>query len=188
MCGQSMIFMSSVRLLWINRGLLINIKPDCEAATTLSLQLLAAHLYYRALLIIPSLVRSWVAECKDKQLHTTVVTYTSQHFSPVIIRTELAHVKSPEAAAELSDENLTVKVSNAVNEVTASYLIDEHQMEITLKMPSDWPLHKIEIKDKRVAVLENRWRAWVLGVQQIIWSQVCRRWTGYWFNVLTTVI
>jgi hypothetical protein len=135
-------------------------------------QLLAAHLYYRALLIVPSLVRSWVFECKDKQLRTAVVTYTSLHFSPVIIRTELAYVKSPGAAEELTDENLSIKVSNAVSEVTAAYTVDEHQLEITLKMPPDWPLHGIEIRDKRVGVVEKRWRAWVLGVQQIIWSQV----------------
>jgi hypothetical protein len=71
------------------------------------------------------------------------------------------------------DENLTIKVANAVNEVVASYLVDEHQLEIKLKIPSDWPLHKIEIKDlKRVGVDENRWRAWILAVQQIIWSHV----------------
>lgn len=85
----------------------------------------------------------------------------------------MAHVKSPESTALLVDENLTIKVANAVNEVVASYLVDEHQLEIKLKIPSDWPLHKIEIKDlKRVGVDENRWRAWILAVQQIIWSHV----------------
>ena len=82
-------------------------------------------------------------------------------------------MKSPQSQTELAAENLTIKVANSINEVTASYLVDEHQLEITLKMPSDWPLHTIEIKDlKKVGVLENRWRAWVLGVQQTIWSQV----------------
>jgi E3 ubiquitin-protein ligase listerin len=124
-------------------------------------------------LTVPSLVRTWLLDCTDRQLSSSVVSYTSQHFSPVIIRTELAHVKSPEATAELTDENMTIKVAHVVNEVTASYLVDEHQLEITLKMPTDWPLHTIEIKDtKKVGVLEDRWRAWVLGVQQIIWSQV----------------
>jgi hypothetical protein len=124
-------------------------------------------------LTVPSLIRAWLLDCTDRQLSSSVVSYTSQYFSPVIIRTELAHVKSPETVAELTDENMTVKVAQAVNEVTASYLVDEHQLEITLKMPMDWPLHTIEIKDtKKVGVLEDRWRAWVFGVQQIIWSQV----------------
>jgi hypothetical protein len=85
----------------------------------------------------------------------------------------LAHVKSPEAMAELTDENMKIKIAQTVNEVTASYSVDEHQLEITLKMPVDWPLHAIEIKDtKKVGVLEERWRSWIFGVQQIIWSQV----------------
>jgi E3 ubiquitin-protein ligase listerin len=144
-----------------------------ESGTSISLQLLASHVFYRALMTVPSLIRAWLLDCTDRQLSSSVISYTSQYFSPVIIRTELAHVKSPETVAELTDENMTVKVAQAVNEVTASYLVDEHQLEITLKMPMDWPLHTIEIKDaKKVGVLEDRWRAWVFGIQQIIWSQV----------------
>lgn len=91
----------------------------------------------------------------------------------MLIHAELAHVKSPASQAELVDESLSIKVATAVNEVIASYLVDEHQLEIKLKIPSDWPLHKIEVRDmKRVGVDENRWRAWVLAVQQIIWSHV----------------
>lgn len=68
---------------------------------------------------------------------------------------------------------MSVKVAAAVNEVLASYLVDEHQLEIKLKIPSDWPLHRIEVKDlKRVGVDESRWRAWILAVQQTIWSHV----------------
>lgn len=64
------------------------------------------------------------------------------------------------------DENLSVKVSMPLNEVVASYLVDEHQLEIKLKIPVDWPLHRIEVKDtKHVGVDADRWRAWVLAVQ-----------------------
>ena len=96
------------------------------------------------------------------------------HFSPVIIDTELAHIKSPEGLEELNAENLVVKVASAVNEVTVAYNVDEHQLELTLKIPNDWPLQRVTIKDsKRIAVPENRWRGWLLGVQQIVWSQAC---------------
>lgn len=139
----------------------------------LSLRLLAAHLYYRALLTIPSLIRSWLLDCKDRNLFTTVSNYTSQHFSPVIINAELAQLKSSRASAELDDENLAVKVATSVNEVTAVYTVDEQQLQITLKVPSDWPLHGIDVKDsQRVGVTESKWRGWLLGVQQIVWTQV----------------
>ncbi|KAI9444100.1 hypothetical protein H4582DRAFT_1919312 [Lactarius indigo] len=143
-----------------------------EPGHPLSIRLLAAHVYYRALLTIPSLVRSWLVDCKDKNLSTSVTTYTATHFSPVIIDTELAHLKSPEGLEELNAENLTVKVASAVNEVTAAYNVDEHQLELTLKIPSDWPLQRVTVKDsKRIGVTESRWRGWLLGVQQIVWSQ-----------------
>ena len=139
----------------------------------LSVQLLAAHLYYRSLSTVPSLIRTWALDCTDRQLHTSIVNYTTQHFSQMLVQAELAHVKSAESLAELADDLMTVKVASSVNEVTASYQVDDHQLEMTLKMPSDWPLHQIEIKDsKKIGVVESRWRAWVLGVQQTISAHV----------------
>jgi len=150
------------------------ILPVYDPDNSLSVRLLVAHVYYRALLTIPSLVRSWIADCKDKNLFTLITSYTAMHFSPVIIDTELAHIKSPEGLEELNAENLAVKVASAVNEVTVAYNVDDHQLELTLKIPNDWPLQRVTIKDsKRIAVPENRWRGWLLGVQQIVWSQAC---------------
>lgn len=141
-----------------------------ELGSPLSIHLLTAHLYYRALLSVPALIYSWLSNCKDRQLSTTVTSYTSQYFSPIIIDVELAHVRGP-AGQELVDDSMSIKVAAAVNEVQASYLVDEHQLEIKLKIPTDWPLHKIEVKDlKRVGVDNDRWRAWILAVQQTIWS------------------
>ncbi|EMD34704.1 hypothetical protein CERSUDRAFT_116892 [Gelatoporia subvermispora B] len=135
----------------------------------LSLQLLAAHVFYRALLIVPSLIRGWLVDCRDRQLFNAVTYYTSGHFSPAIVRAELDQVRTTDVTAELTDDNTTVKVASAVNEVTLSYAVDEHQLELTLKLPPDYPLHGIEIRDtKRVGVPDERWRAWVLGVQQIL--------------------
>lgn len=142
---------------------------------TLSLKLLTAHLYYRALLTIPSLIRSWLHDCKDRNLSASVTNYTSQHFSPVIINTELVQLRIRRVTSELDDENLSIKVATNVNEVTAVYTVDEQHLTITLKVPADWPLHGIEVKDsQRVGVTESRWRGWLLGVQQIVWAQVSR--------------
>ena len=160
-----------------------------EPETPFSIPVLTAHLYYRALLTVPSLIHNWVLDCKERQLSSTVTSYTSTHFSPVIIRAELAHAKSAEATSELVDENFKIKVTSTSNEVAAAYAVDEHQLEIRLKIPADWPLHKIEVKDvKRVGVDEHRWRAWILAVQQSIWSHVswlvCMRFSFYVSDVL----
>ncbi|KAF9226338.1 hypothetical protein BS17DRAFT_807138 [Gyrodon lividus] len=142
--------------------------------SSVSLQLLAAHLYHRALLTVPALIRSWISDCTDKQLLTRVVEYTSSYFSPGIIKAELAQVRQPDAAPELTTtENLSVKVSPASGEVTASYTVDDQALELSIRMPSDWPLHRLEVRDtKMVGVSEDKWRAWVLGVQQVVWQQV----------------
>jgi E3 ubiquitin-protein ligase listerin len=137
----------------------------------LILPVFAAHIYYRALVTVPSVIHGWVLDCKDRQISSAVTKYTSTYFSPRLIQQELAHVKN---TTDLTSESMTVKVASVVNEVTASYLIDEHQLEMKLKIPGDWPLHKIEIKDgKKVGVDDRHWRAWTLAVQQTIWAQVC---------------
>jgi hypothetical protein len=144
-----------------------------DVDATPSLPLFAAHVYYRALTSIPSLIRAWLDTCKDRNLHSAVTTYTAQHFSPVIISQELSQVRDPAVLKELSDDAFAAKVAGTANEVTATYTVDEKALELTLKLPMDWPLHGIEVRDhKRVGVAEDKWRAWILGVQKIIWSSV----------------
>lgn len=145
-----------------------------DPESPLSLKLLAAHLFYRALLNVPSLISAWWSGCKDRQLSTAVVNLTTRNFSPVLIAAELAHVKDPDVAAELSGENWSVRVASATNEVTFAFLVDEQQMDIGIRLPTDYPLHSVEVKDlRRVGVDERRWRSWLLGVQQVVTSQVC---------------
>ena len=100
--------------------------------------------------------------------------YTASYFSPGIIRAELAQVRQADQSPELNaTENLVVKVSPSAGEVTASYTVDDQVLELSLRMPNDWPLHQLDIRDtKMVGVSEAKWRGWVLGVQQIVWQQV----------------
>ncbi|KAG8853750.1 hypothetical protein FRB96_008004 [Tulasnella sp. 330] len=137
------------------------------------LQVLAAHVYYRALLAIPSLIRSWLQDCKDRQVVTTLTSYTIHYFSPIISAQELAPLRIPEAIQELSDEQVKIKVASAANEVTAIYSVDDQPMEILVKLPADFPLHAIEVRGvRKLGVPETKWRAWLFNVQQA--SQVRR--------------
>jgi hypothetical protein len=105
-----------------------------------------------------------------------VGSITSRHFSPVLISHELAHLRDPndEAGKVLRDnEDFTVKVAQGANEVKAVFVIDEQNMEIGIKLPSDFPLQGVEIKDvRKVGVTDAQWRAWLLAVQQVITAQV----------------
>ncbi|EJD05481.1 uncharacterized protein FOMMEDRAFT_103536 [Fomitiporia mediterranea MF3/22] len=143
-----------------------------DTETRLSPRLLAAHLFYRALLNVPSLIASWWTGCKDRQLVIAVSNLTTKYYSPVLIAAELQHVKDPAGVAELSGENWNVKVAAGVGEVAASYTVDEQVMEIAICLPRDYPLHGIEVREvQKLGVEENRWRGWLLAVQQIVTSQ-----------------
>ena len=131
-------------------------------------QILAAHVYYRALVAIPSLIRAWWTDCKDRQLSGAVASYTSTNFSPSIISKLLAGVRRADVMESLQGENFAVKLQPAVHDIIAKYLVDEQQMEIALHIPGDYPLHAIDIKDiRRVGVQETKWRMWLLNVNQI---------------------
>ncbi|CED83880.1 Predicted E3 ubiquitin ligase [Phaffia rhodozyma] len=131
--------------------------------------LFGAHLFYQALIVAPSLIRNWWSDQKDRQLSMAVSTFTSRFFSPVVIDHELSTLRDPDSMADLQDGDLTVKILPAVNEVNASYVVDEQPMEITVRLPSDYPLHGVEVRDvRRVGVDERKWKAWLLAVQQVV--------------------
>ncbi|KAG8925869.1 listerin E3 ubiquitin protein ligase 1 [Tulasnella sp. 418] len=130
-------------------------------------KVLAAHLLYRAYATVPLLIRTWYSEIRDRQLSGAVATYTTQSFSPIIISHELSSLKDPDAIKELQDENFTVKIFQAANEVSCNYVVDEQPIEIRIKFPQDYPLNPIEIRDiNKVVILETKWRSWKLSVQQ----------------------
>lgn len=147
-----------------------------DASTPVSLPLFAAFVYYRSLLVLPSLIRSWWESCKNRQLSNSLSTFTTRHFSPILIASELLHLRDPTdpSAKTLRDNpDFTVKVSGS-NEVKAIYMVDEQFMEILVRVPESFPLFGVEVKEvRKVGVVDKVWRAWLLGVQQVITTQVC---------------
>ena len=86
-----------------------------DEITPVTLPVFATFVYYRALQAVPSLIRSWWESCKNRQLSMAVASFTSRHFSPVLIAHELAHLRDPNdpAGKALRDnEDFTVKVTS----------------------------------------------------------------------------
>ncbi|EUC55355.1 E3 ubiquitin-protein ligase listerin, putative [Rhizoctonia solani AG-3 Rhs1AP] len=133
---------------------------------------LAAHIYFKSLKAIPGLIRTWYSECQDRQLSASISAYTKAYFSPVLISQELEQFRSSAASASdaLADDTFALKVAPSVNEITASYAVDEQEaFEVAVRIPSEFPLRAAEVKDVRgVAGMENRRRAWLFGVQNTI--------------------
>jgi hypothetical protein len=142
---------------------------------------LASHLFYRTLVTIPSSIRSYYESLKNRQLSMSLLAFTARHYSPVIIAHEFSAIREPSAMAQLTDEGLNVRIAQGGGavagggsaEAIASYVVDEQPMEIGIRLPAEFPLRGVEIRDlKRVGVPENKWRGWLMSVQQTITSRV----------------
>ncbi|KAG1420549.1 hypothetical protein G6F59_007162 [Rhizopus arrhizus] len=141
-----------------------------------SFYILASHLYYRSLRYIPSLVRIWWIDCKHRQLTLAVESYTEKYFSQPIINDELELVNRPDIKSQLeeNEENeFTIKTLKAASEVTAKYVVDEQDMQIAIKLPSNYPLRQIEVEGvQKVGVNDKQWRGWMFSITAVIGSQV----------------
>ena len=111
-----------------------------------------------------------------------MLNYTARHYSPVIIQHEFAALREPAAMAQLTEEGLNIKIASGggatiagagASEAIASYVVDEQPMEIGIRLPSEFPLKGVDVRDlRRVGVPENKWRGWLMSVQQTITSRV----------------
>lgn len=128
----------------------------------------AAHVYFRSLGTIPSLVRSWLQGRRDRKLSEALSSYTSKWFTPVIVSRELSRLKDTDVSEELVDERLTIKVAAAIREVTAIYSVDDQPMEMGIAFPADFPLHNVSVREgQKLGIPEVKWRAWLLNVQLV---------------------
>lgn len=143
---------------------------------------LASYVFYRALVTVPQAMRAYYESLKDRQLSLSLVAFTSKNYSPVIIQHEFSALREPRALAELTDEGLSVRIAQGggsavagagAAEAIASYVVDEQPMEIGIRLPAEFPLKAVDVRDlRRVGVPENKWRGWLMSVQQTITSRV----------------
>lgn len=147
----------------------LNVCPKVyDTSLPSALNVLAAHVYFKALKGIPGLIRNWWSECQDKQLSSALSSYTKSYFSPVLIKQELAQFRSSAAASDpLTDDQFVLKVLPNVNEISAVYTVDDQSIEVAVKLPVEFPLRAAEVRDVQgIGGMENRLRAWRFGVQQ----------------------
>ena len=159
-----------------------SLMEDLEAETMADLTPLASYLFYRALVTIPASMRQYYESLKNRQLSLSMLNYVALHYSPVIIANEFASLREPYAMATLTEEGLNIKIVQgggatvagaSSSEVIAGYIVDEQPMEIGIRLPAEFPLKGVQIRDlRRAGVPENKWRGWLMSVQQTITSRV----------------
>ncbi|GAA6012470.1 hypothetical protein JCM10207_007100 [Rhodosporidiobolus poonsookiae] len=146
-----------------------------DASSPLTLPIFAAHVYYRALQAVPSIIRSYWTSLQNLALSRTIHTFTSRHFSPLLVADELVVLRDPTSPIGKQlrdDDDFAVKVSANGSEVKVTYVVDEETMELGIKVPNEFPLAGVEVRDvRKVGVTDKQWRAWLLGMQQVITGQ-----------------
>lgn len=132
----------------------------------------AVHIYYLCLLHIPALVRAWWIECSDRTLSSAVELLTEKYFSMSLITNDIASIQGDNSKKVLSDDNLTIRVSNGGREIITIYEIDEQKMEMAIRLPANYPLRKVKVEGiQRIGVKDTQWRAWLLASQAVLTAQ-----------------
>lgn len=104
-----------------------------------------------------------------------------KNFSGSLINTELDLLDRPDIRSLLMEgEEFTVKALRAANEVTATYRVDEQDMQIVIKLPSNYPLQQIDVEGvQKVGVSDKQWRGWIFSVAAVIAFQVRKKDDGF---------
>lgn len=133
-----------------------------------SIKQLFVHLYYICLLNTPSLVKAWFTALTNRLIISGVEKFTGKYLSPLIIDSELSSVSewasgelsTPATTSSPSDIEIQVRVSRAVREVSITCTIDGQLMELAIRLPAEFPLHKPEVEGiKKVGFTERQWTA-----------------------------
>lgn len=133
---------------------------------------LLAHLYYQALMHVPSLTKAQFLALKSRQTGLAVESWTAKYIAPLIVSASLDSVSQWADSTVKTDpeyEGWSVKVSPRSREVQFSYLVDEQTMAIVIRLPETYPLASAKVEGlNRVAADERKWQSWLRNCQGVI--------------------
>lgn len=129
------------------------------------IELSAIRVYFSMARHMPVTVRKWYNNNSNKRLSNLVNEYTVKHISSVVCALEMETVQAKCQERDDKDKlnNLTIKARLSSREVYAIYTRDEFKLELTIKLPINYPLGPVQIDGgKRVGVTDVKWRSWLL--------------------------
>lgn len=142
--------------------------------TSNEIDLIALHVFFSMACHMPVTVRKWYNNNSNKKLCNLVNEYTVRHISQVICSLEMETVqaKCQERADEDKSNNLIIRARPNAREVFAIYTRDEFKLELTIKLPLNYPLGAVQIDGgKRVGVTDVKWRGWLLQLTRFLAHQ-----------------
>lgn len=167
-------FVNSVEQPWSLSNFLKSPLKTAMKRPSNEIELAALHVYFSVALHMPVTVRKWYNNNSNKKLCNLVNEYTVKHISQVICSLEMETVqeKCQERANEDKLNNLVIKARPSAKEVYAIYTRDEFKMELTIKLPINYPLGPVQIDGgKRVGVTDLKWRSWLLQLTTFLSHQ-----------------
>ncbi|AJS83941.1 AGA_1a_G0044640.mRNA.1.CDS.1 [Saccharomyces cerevisiae] len=130
---------------------------------------LLGHTLYQLFNNVGCLTSIWWLNIKDRTLQNDIEKFVSEFISPILIKNEFDDINSKMDRLTSNDDALTIKLNNITNEVKASYLIDDQKLEISFKLPKNYPLTNIQVNGvSRVGISEQKWKQWIMSTQHVI--------------------
>ncbi|CCK72137.1 ubiquitin-protein ligase RKR1 KNAG_0J00540 [Huiozyma naganishii CBS 8797] len=132
-------------------------------------RVLLGHIMYDMFNKVGALTSNWFLNIKDRSLQLKIENFVSQFISPILVAEELTAVENKMGQLTSKDDDLTIKINPVVQEVKASYLIDEQKLQISFKIPKNYPLTNIQVVGvSRVGISEQKWKQWIMSTQHVI--------------------
>jgi len=128
---------------------------------------LSTLVVFRTMESMPTLCKAWWNEECPRSLQTRVTKFVETLVAPKTLERELQRIKT---ASVLGD--LDVQGSNVSREVVATYVQDECNLSVNIKVPTSFPLRNVEVDCRNtLGVNEKRWRRWALQIMCMLNSQ-----------------
>ena len=127
---------------------------------------LGCQIYLRIFKRMPTTMRLWINTASNQ---AQIKEFTLKFISEIVIKDEL---KTIHDKASQSLDNLKFKIRSSSKEVLTSYTFEDIKIELTLTLPTNYPIGLIKINaGERVGVDVSKWRSWELQLHSFL-SQV----------------
>ncbi|XP_072761402.1 E3 ubiquitin-protein ligase listerin [Anoplolepis gracilipes] len=121
-----------------------------ESWTEWRLDHIVCWLYTNCLRHLPVLVRQWLSTA-DSKVSAIIDKITSHYISPILCQEELNNKL-------INVENMQIKVHPTTREVVALYQMDDTKLELSIVLPSNYPLGTVKVESDQHIGGTTNWR------------------------------
>eukprot|EP00636_Phaeomonas_parva_P006939 CAMPEP_0118877960 /NCGR_PEP_ID=MMETSP1163-20130328/18062_1 /TAXON_ID=124430 /ORGANISM="Phaeomonas parva, Strain CCMP2877" /LENGTH=246 /DNA_ID=CAMNT_0006813733 /DNA_START=1 /DNA_END=741 /DNA_ORIENTATION=+ len=143
---------------------------DTNKPTHSKLQfLLAVHLIYRSIRVLPARISGWWTRDCPRKLSTFVLRYVESDLSAAIAADEMDALKSGADFGAWDAEALQVRCSAVSRAVTITYVHEDCSADVVISLPEAYPLRNVEVtSESRLGLPEAQWRRWTLQIVTLL--------------------